>query len=65
MNTLEVPTRDRFVSRVCFYLLVMLVMWATNRLLPDWQAVEQEKWEQRGVVTPLYAVPVSELSLRR
>ena len=65
MNTLGVSTRDRIISRVCFYLLLLAVVWTTNRLLPDWEAIEREKWEARGVVPPLIAVPLSELSAHR
>lgn len=63
VSTLGVSTRDRIISRVCFYLLVLGVVWTTNQLLPDWEAIEQEKWEARGVVSPLIAVPLSELSI--
>ena len=38
-----------------------LVMWVTNALLPDWTAIEEAKWESRGVVRPMIAVPISEL----
>lgn len=62
VNQLGVSTRDRILSRISFYLLVLGVMWATNHLLPDWNAMEQAKWESRGVVSPLIAVPLSELS---
>ncbi|MDF1658304.1 MAG: hypothetical protein P1U58_11880 [Verrucomicrobiales bacterium] len=64
MNHLGVSTRDRVISRICFYLLVLGVVWTTNSLLPDWDAIEEEKWESRGVVAPLIAVPLSELSSR-
>ncbi|MDF1825604.1 MAG: hypothetical protein P1U68_13235 [Verrucomicrobiales bacterium] len=65
MSSLDVSTRDRVISRICFYLLVLAVFWTTNRLLPDWESIEREKWEARGVVTPLIAVPSSELSFNR
>jgi hypothetical protein len=64
VNHLGVSARDRIISRVCFYLLVPGVVWTTNYLLPDWEAIEREKWEARGVVPPLIAVPLSELSSR-
>lgn len=63
MSQLGVSTRDRIISRICFYLLVLAVVWTTNALLPDWTAIENEKWEARGVVPPLIAVPLSELSV--
>lgn len=65
VSTLDVSTRDRVISRICFYLLVLGVFWMTNRLLPDWETIEREKWEARGVPTPLIAVPLSELSFNR
>ncbi|MEM1443469.1 MAG: hypothetical protein AAGF67_14070 [Verrucomicrobiota bacterium] len=65
VNQLGVSTRDRILSRVSFYLLLLGVVWTTNHLLPDWTAIEQAKWESQGVVTPLIAVPLSELSAHR
>lgn len=62
MNQLGVSTRERILSRIGFYLLLLGVVWTTNRLLPDWTAMEEAKWESRGVVAPLIAVPLSELS---
>lgn len=63
MSTLGVRTRDRVISRISFYLLVFGVLWITNHLLPDWNALEEEKWAERGVVPFYIAVPLSELSL--
>lgn len=62
MNSLDISPRKKIASRICFYLLVLGVFWTTNHLLPDWDRIEREKWEARGVVPPLIAVPLSELT---
>lgn len=64
VNTLGISPTARLVSRICFYLLVGTVLWTTNRLLPDWAATEKAEWEARGVVAPLIAVPLSDLSFQ-
>lgn len=61
VNTLGISQRERFVSRIRFYLLVMLVMWGTNLLVPDFEALEAQRWEARGVARPYIAVPISEM----
>lgn len=63
VNTLGISVRDRVISRISFYLLVFAVMWIANRFLPDWNAIEEKKWEERGVVPYYIAVPLSELSI--
>ena len=62
MSTLGVSPEKRVISRVAFYLLVLGIMWGTNLTLPDWERLEEEKWAERGVVPPLIAVPLSDLS---
>jgi len=61
MNTLGISEKERLLSRISFYLLVVLVMWGTNRLVPDFDALEAQRWEERGVARPYIAVPLSEL----
>jgi len=61
VNTLGISQKERILSRIRFYLLVMLVMWGTNRLIPDFEALEAQRWEARGVARPYIAVPLSEL----
>lgn len=43
-----------------FYLLVILVMWGTNLLTPDFKALEAQRWEAQGVARPYIAVSASE-----
>lgn len=61
MNTLGISQKERVLSRISFYLLVLAVMWGTNRLIPDFDALEAQRWEARGVARPYIAVPVTEL----
>ena len=61
VNTLGISQKERILSRISFYLLVVLVMWGTNRLLPDFDALEAQRWETRGVARPYIAVPMSEM----
>jgi hypothetical protein len=61
VNTLGISQKERLLSRISFYLLVVLVMWGTNRLIPDFDALEAQRWEDRGVARPYIAVPLSEL----
>jgi len=62
VSTLGIPVWQRIVSRIGFYVLVALAMWATGRLQPDWSVIEVKRWEARGVVPPLIAVPLSDLT---
>jgi len=61
VNTLGISQKERLLSRISFYLLVILVMWGTNRLIPDFDALEEHRWEARGVARPYIAVPMSEM----
>ena len=61
MVTLGVSRRDRMISRICFYLVVGMVMWGTNRLIPDFAALEAQKWEASGVARAYIAVPMNEM----
>lgn len=63
VSTLGVSRRERFVSRICFYLLVGFVMWGANRLAPDFAALEAQQWEALGVARPYIAVPVAEMDM--
>ena len=42
-------------------MLVTLVLWVTNHLIPDFEALEAQRWEDRGVARPYIAVPMSEM----
>lgn len=61
VNTLGISQKERLLSRISFYLLVVLVLWGTNRLIPDFDALEAQRWEARGVARPYIAVPMSEM----
>jgi len=39
----------------------MMVMWGTNLLVPDFEVLEAQRWEARGVARPYIAVPISEI----
>jgi hypothetical protein len=61
VNTLGISQKDRLLSRISFYMLVTLVLWVTNHLIPDFEALEAQRWEDRGVARPYIAVPMSEM----
>lgn len=61
VNTLGISQKERLLSRISFYLLVMLVLWVTNHLIPDFAALEEQRWEELGVARPYIAVPMAEL----
>lgn len=65
VNTLGVKTRDRVISRICFYVLVATAMWTTNRLLPSVEELYVGPTvridHQLQLAQPLIAVPISEL----
>lgn len=61
MSTLGISVGQRVGSRVSFYLLLGLIMWTTNRLLPNQAEWERQQWADRGVVQPLIGVPVEDV----
>jgi hypothetical protein len=61
MSTLGISVGQRVGSRISFYLLLGLVMWTTNRLLPNQAEWERKQWAARGVVQPLIGVPVEDV----
>lgn len=60
VDTLGISRKERRISRVFFYLLVLFVMWGTNLLVPDFQVLEAGRWEARGVARPYIAVSPAE-----
>lgn len=60
VGSLGISRKERRISRVVFYLLVILVMWGTNLLTPDFKALEAQRWEAQGVARPYIAVSASE-----
>lgn len=61
MSTLGISVGQRVGSRISFYLLLGLVMWTTNRLLPSQAEWERQQWAARGVVQPLIGVPIEDV----
>ena len=43
MDTLGISRKAKRISRAVFYLLVLLVLWGTNLLVPDFQALENQR----------------------
>ncbi|MCG8603309.1 MAG: hypothetical protein MI807_24410 [Verrucomicrobiales bacterium] len=60
MNTLGVSNRERFISRVSFYLLLVGVLWTTNQLLPVPGEWERQQERALGVVQPMIGVSADE-----
>ncbi|NLT72182.1 MAG: hypothetical protein GXX91_16020 [Verrucomicrobiaceae bacterium] len=60
MGTLGISRNEKRISRAVFYLLVLFVLWGTNLLVPDFQALEARRWEDRGVARPYIAVSAAE-----
>lgn len=60
MDTLGISRKAKRISRAVFYLLVLLVLWGTNLLVPDFQALENQRREARGVARPYFAVSATE-----
>ncbi|MEM9282344.1 MAG: hypothetical protein AAGA96_10985 [Verrucomicrobiota bacterium] len=62
MNPLGLSFRERLISRVCFYLVVLGIMWLGNRVLPVSEPGVYSL-RQDPLVAPAYiAVPISEVS---
>jgi len=63
VETLEISRKERVLSRIAFYCMVVGAMWATNRLIFDPDGIAEAHYDDHGVARPYYAVPVSELPL--
>ena len=63
MATLGVSARARMISRISFDLLLIGFAQELTWLLPDSHQRELNAWAERGVVRPLIAVPLSDLSV--
>ena len=48
------------MSRIGFHLVLWIILWGANRLVPDFDRLEAQKWEAKGVARPYFAVPLSE-----
>lgn len=53
--------RERVLSRLLFYSLVVSGMWAVNRALPDPVAQEKAEAAALGVARPYIAVPYEQV----
>ena len=58
MNPLQIPVRDRVLSRVVFYLLVGLVFWGVGLTQPSQSQIAAQKDQQLGVAKAYFAVPI-------
>ncbi len=66
MSTLGSSPRERAISRICFYALVVAIMWTGNLMRPDFEAMREEKLIAQGVAKPMIGVPVPDgISFRR
>ncbi|NRB76881.1 MAG: hypothetical protein HRU46_21180 [Verrucomicrobiales bacterium] len=63
MATLGVSTRARVISRISFYLLLIGFAQVSTWIFPDPHQRELDAWAEQGVVRPLIAVPLSDLSV--
>lgn len=61
VSTLGISQRERFFSRMRFYLVVVTVMWSLNHALPAPAEFEARNWEALGVMRPYLGVPFSEV----
>ncbi len=61
VSTLGSTSRERALSRLIFYSLVLSSLWTMNRLVPDSAEAEAAKWEALGVARPYIGVPVEEV----
>tara|TARA_R110002096_G_scaffold44488_7_gene119546 strand:- start:685 stop:897 length:213 start_codon:yes stop_codon:yes gene_type:complete len=61
VSQLGTSLKERIVSRICFYLLVALVVWTGNRSIPVPEEMEEKKWADRGVAPVFIAVPIADL----
>ena len=66
MSTLGSSRREKFISRICFYALVLAIVWTGNLMRPDFDAIREEKLIAQGVAQPMIGVPVPDgISFRR
>lgn len=56
MSTLGASPREKLISRIGFYTVVLLVMWTANFLKPDFEEIREEKLRAHGVATPYFGV---------
>lgn len=61
MSTLGLSLRERVISRLLFYGLVVSGMWAMNRALPDPVTQEMAEAAALGVARPYIAVPYEQV----
>ncbi len=62
MPSLGITTRERVISRISFYLLLVGFAQISTWVFPDPEVREARSWAERGVVAPMIAVPLSDLS---